>query len=203
MAEFNATYALVNEAGKSLIYAERTDPVLKRRYFDRIHCPDFKLMHQNRQVVVAEDDGGGKLKYAKAAGVWLNSRSRRQCLEGVVFDPSEGAGPGYLNLWRGFAVKPAPGNWSLMREHIRIVLCRKDGASFDYTMNWLARLAQRPAELGHVAVVLRGLEGAGKGIFGRALVYICGQHGLQITNRESSGGPLQPTLARPRSHFRR
>jgi len=35
--------------------------------------------------------------------------------------------------------------------HIRQVICGGNAEYFDYLLNWMARLVQRPAELGEVA----------------------------------------------------
>jgi hypothetical protein len=86
-----------------------------------------------------------------------------------------------MNLWRGFAVDPAAGDWSKFRAHIFNGICDYDKAAFEYVLNWLARLVQRPGEHGQTALVLQGDEGTGKGIFGRAIVALCGQHGIHLT----------------------
>jgi len=54
--------------------------------------------------------------------IWLQSPERRT-YDGVVFYPGE-ASPGKLNLWRGFALQPKPGRWSLFKEHIFENICQ-------------------------------------------------------------------------------
>ena len=43
-------------------------------------------------------------------------------------------------------------------------------------------LFQRPAEMGEVAVVMRGTEGTGKGTLAKAILRVVGQHGIAISN---------------------
>ena len=117
-----------------------------------------------------------------ATSWWLNHRDRRQYLGGVVCDPTEKAPESYWNLWSGFGVKPAPGNWSLMREHIRKVIRAGNPKHDDYLMNWLARLFQHPEDRAEVAVVMRGGEGVGKGLLGRFVAKAFGQHGMQVSS---------------------
>ena len=45
--EFNAKYMVVNENGKAVIYAPRHDPILNRRFFDRMSFEDFKNLYQS------------------------------------------------------------------------------------------------------------------------------------------------------------
>jgi hypothetical protein len=173
--EFNARYAVVNEAGKAMIYEQTDDPILGRKVLIRIGFSDLQKFYQNRPIQVGDD-------VTTAANYWLKSPKRRQYLGGVVFDPTGNAPADCWNLWSGFAVEPRQGDWSLMREHIRDVICAGDDASFEYVLNWTARLFQKPNRPGEVALVLRGLKGVGKGIFFQYLRKAWGQHGLYISN---------------------
>jgi hypothetical protein len=112
----------------------------------------------------------------------------------VAFDPAGRAPADAFNLWQGFAVEPKPGDWSLLRDHARNVICGGDEAQFAYLMGWMARMIQHPAEQGEVAVVMRGSEGVGKGILARALICILGQHGLAISNPKHLTGNFNSHL---------
>ena len=182
VAEFNNTYMLVNEAGKAIIYQPGFDPVLKRRHFDRLSTRDLTTLYLNRHVQVGIDEKKWPV-YKGVADVWLRHQDRRQFIHGVVFDPSGRQAPGVLNLWEGFAVKPKPGDWSLMRAHIHKIICCGDPLRFNYLMRWMARMFQRPAEQGEVAVVMRSSgEGTGKGTMAKVLMSLTGHHGLAISN---------------------
>jgi hypothetical protein len=182
IADLNRRYMLVSEAGRAVIYQPGYDPVLKRRYFARLTPRDLGTFYMNDHIRVALTETGSPV-YKSKANVWLNHPERRQFIHGVVFDPS-GAAPddGVMNLWEGFAVEPAPGDWSIMRDHIKNIICNGDEESFCYLLRWMARMVQRPAEQGEVAVILKGGEGSGKGTLARALLHILGQHGLGISN---------------------
>lgn len=193
IAEFNARYFVVNEAGKAIIYAPRHDALLNRQCFDRITFEDFRKLYHNRRICVGTDDKGRQI-IRPAADVWLESPERRQFISGVTFDPSDTQAPGVLNLWQGFAVQPKPGNWSLLRDHIRDVLCASDQTCFAYILGWLARMVQHPAEQGEVAIVLKGGEGTGKGTLARAIMHIFGQHALAISNAKHLTGNFNAHL---------
>jgi hypothetical protein len=161
------------------VFEPRTEPVLKRQVLDRISFADFKKMFQNDRLTVTTGD---KPITKTTAEWWLNHPQRRQYLGGVVLDPTMSAPTTCWNLWSGFSVTPASGDWSLMQDHIQKVICSGDEAYYEYLLNWSARLFQRPAEPAEVAIVMRGEEGVGKGIFARFIVRAFGHHGIQISS---------------------
>jgi hypothetical protein len=111
---------------------------------------------------------------------WLHSPSRRQYNK-VVFDPGNEC-PGDLNLWKGFAVVPRPGCCDKLLEHIRLNICSGSEEHYQYLLNWMAVCCQRPGQQGHVAVVLRGDKGTGKGTFANAFGSLFGSHYLPVSN---------------------
>ena len=127
--------------------------------------------------------------------MWLKNPRRRQYINGVTFDPSNRAAPdGVLNLWQNFAVKPKPGDWSLLRAHIETVLCSNDPVRYNYIMGWLAQMFQHPDQQGEVATVLKGGEGIGKGTLAKVIMRIVGQHGLAISNAKHLVGNFNSHL---------
>jgi hypothetical protein len=194
VAEFNALYMLVNEAGKAVVYQPGYDPVLKRRTFDRLATRDLLTLYMNRQIQTGTDDKDRPV-YTRVASLWLHSADRRQFIHGVTFDPtSSRPKPGVLNLWEGFAIKPKAGDWSLMRDHISTIICAGDAVRFDYLMGWMARMLQNPAEQGEVATIMQGGEGIGKGTLAKALMTITGHHGLAISNSKHLVGNFNAHL---------
>jgi hypothetical protein len=177
---FNTGYMVVNEAGKVWVCQWRTDPNIDREVLDYIRHAEFRKLYENRFLSVIQ--AAGKTITKTHADWWLESPSRKQYLGGVCFDPTGHAPKDYLNLWRGFAIAPAPGNWSLLRNHIVYVLCSGEPKYAEYLLNWLARLVQYPHLPGEVALVLRGLKGSGKGTLARWIEALFGRHGLAIIN---------------------
>jgi hypothetical protein len=179
---FNAQYAIVNENGAALVYERVRDPMLERFRIVPYKFGALKQLYMNRFLSIEAPGADGKPKtIAKTwADWWLGAEDRRQYLGGVVFDPTGKAPDTCWNLWSGFAVEPAPGDWSLMRSHIEEVICGGDHGHAEYLLNWLARLSQQPATAGEVAVVLKGKKGTGKGILCNWIVRAWGQHGLRI-----------------------
>jgi phage/plasmid-associated DNA primase len=91
-------------------------------------------------------------------------------------------------LWTGFGVEPERGDWNLMREHIRTVLAAGDADVSAYILNWLADAVQRPNKQAEVALVFLGGFGTGRGILGRSMCRIFGQHGRHISSSEHITG---------------
>lgn len=184
IAIFNKRYAVANEGGKALVIWTTFDPVLSRDRIERASFDDFKKFYCNRKLTVSSLTSEGKPKNVTKsfAEWWLEDPKRCQYLAGVVFAPGGVAVPHTLNLWRGWAIKPAPGDWSRMSAHIQDVICAGRTEISSYVMRWLAYMAQYPGRPGEVAIVMRGLKGVGKGIFGKWLLRLCGRHGLHVIN---------------------
>jgi phage/plasmid-associated DNA primase len=128
-----------------------------------------------------------------AFDIWWKNRQRRE-VQGIVFDPTREAVPGYYNLWRGFAVEPIPGDWSLFQQHIREVIASGDEAIYQYTIHWMADCVQRPADKPGVTLVLRGDEGLGKGTFATQFGKLFGSHFKHITHSEHLVGRFNAHL---------
>jgi hypothetical protein len=105
----------------------------------------------------------------------LKQPARRQ-FDKIDFDPTEQNSSETYNLWRGFAVVPRNGDWSLLRSHIRDVVCGGKKSLFDYVVGWLATGVQHPAMRPEVALVFRGGQGSGKGFVAREFGFLFGEH---------------------------
>lgn len=197
LREMNERHALLTHEGKKaavaefvyeLLNPEERDPARQRwrwaTYFQS--AADFRLTFDNRMVDVGRDKDGNPVK--KSLGdAWLRWAGRREH-RSLTFDPGAGEMVGdKLNLWRGFAVRPAPGDWSLMQTHIHEVLADGDPEVARYILRWLALAVQRPQQPAGVALVFRGGRGSGKGIFAHYARAMFGQHGFYIPGAAALG----------------
>jgi hypothetical protein len=187
----NKRYAVVNEGGKAVVFEPVIDPLRKRRVLVRISFDNLRKLYQNRKITVV---AAGEPVTRSVAAWWLDSPFRRQFLDGVVFDPTNTVPASYWNLWSGFAVEPAPGDWSLMQDHVLQVICRGVREHYEYLLNTAARMFQRPNTPGEVCVVIRGKEGSGKGTFLLWLFRAWGQHGMHITSAKHLTGNFNAHL---------
>lgn len=184
--EMNAQHCVVMENGKFRVFTEEFDPVLGRHFYQRSSKEDFQNLYCNSFVEQMND------RPTTRAQFWLKHPKRRQ-YKGVIFDPS-GDHDGWLNLWRGWAVEPKPGDWSLLDRLIREVLTDGDPRGYRYVLNWIAAMFQRPAEPAEVAIAFKGAKGTGKGTLGRVLQQLAGPHGLHISSPEHITGRFNSHL---------
>jgi len=167
IAALNREYAVVLMGGKAMVLRELPDSL------EFMGPSDFKNFVANQQL-----DG------RPIGPAWMNHRQRRT-YDQVVFDPSgRAANDSVYNLWRGLAVEPREGDCSKFLEHIRDNICSGDLACYEYLLNWMAHLVQRPGELPGVAIVLKGMQGTGKGVFASTFGKLFGRHYRHVTSRE-------------------
>ncbi len=178
IAQLNKEHGIVMLGGKCVVMNETVEPIFNRPDINFSSPADFKNRYANRRVEVPSRKGSTLEPISK---VWLESHLRRQ-YEGIVFAPGQDI-PGFYNLFRGLAVKPAKGDWSLMRNHIQEVIASGNEEVFKYLVAWMSRLIQDPGgERSGTSVVMRGRQGTGKGCFASQFGEIFGSHFLQITN---------------------
>jgi hypothetical protein len=152
-------------------------------YYDFLRRDDFLLYHANKTMTVKT--GNGKTATIQTAGEWLRHPKRRTYCK-VTFDPARKQDlPGVYNMFHGFGETPASGAWNLMEAHIREVICDGDASLFRWVMSWCARVVQDPGgERPGTAIVLRGGQGVGKGMFAVNFGRIIGPHFRHLTHQE-------------------
>jgi hypothetical protein len=159
LSMMNKIYAVVRY-GDQIVIAN-----IVGKKIDFMSDREFHKMMANQVLRSANGD------MIKLSRHWFNWVYRRQYIgRGAVFEPG---GPleiqgDMLNMFRGLAIDPSPGNWSLMQAHILDVLCAGRQEIFDYLIRWMAWSVQNLDQPIGVAVALLGDQGAGKGIFVRA-----------------------------------
>lgn len=186
----NEKHAVVIEGNSVAVYMEDEDPSFDHVTLRRLSFQDLRNLYLNQQIVVGSSRGNPITK--DLGSYWLEHPDRRQ-YRGIYFYP-ERSKPGYYNLWRGWALKPAKGDWGLLKQHIFDNLCQGREDYFDYLMDWAALMVQRPAETGRVAVVMRGKRGTGKGVFAQALGKIFGSHFAHVSNARHLTGHFNSHL---------
>ena len=117
---------------------------------------------------------------------WLDSPERREYRKGLVFEPGVDV-PGAFNLWRGFGVAadPAPGpeqRCARFLEHVFENVCQRDAGLFVWVIGWLAQMVQQPRVKLGTSLFLRGRQGSGKTVVGRAMRRILGRRHYFLAN---------------------
>jgi len=189
--EFNKTHLITYLGGKCAVIREITDPVTGILDIAFSSPSDFKAYNENKRYV--EEDESGKIEIKAAAPAWFRHKKRRDC-QGIKFAPGKSV-DGYYNLWRGFAVEPKEGDWTLMKKHIFENICKGNQEYFKWLLAWLARIVQDPGGVrSHAAVVLKGEKGVGKGIFVSSFGEIFGNHFVHLTNQNHLTGKFNAHL---------
>jgi hypothetical protein len=195
LAAMNKDYAVVNMRGKTRVlswvpsdlYPDSLEPIFSG--FD-----DFRnLLMKERHRWTNEK---GEEEQAPMGTWWLNQEGRAQYKHGIIFAPAADVPPGKLNLWNGWAVDPKAGSCGLYLKHIKDNICSGNDVHYDYLIKWMARAVQRPNEIGEVAVVLRGKEGTGKGVFAKNFGALFGLHYLQVIQSSHLVGKFNAHLLR-------
>lgn len=178
LLEMNEKYAVILDVGGKLKVARFSRDYDTGRPSMSFQTPADIIQGFNNRLV---DLGDGKIM--PMGKWWLMNPMRRQYDE-VVFDPSGTAPSSLLNLWTGFGVDAKPGDWSLMRAHIRDIVAAGTDESAQYIIKWLAWSVQNPARPAEVALALIGGKGTGKGTFVEAAMRIFGNHAFRLSNPE-------------------
>lgn len=189
VAAMNKRYAVIRDRGGRTMIMDCTFDVDGAPIRKFMFVSDFKTLEcAPAPKVLAEGENKPKSPGARA-NVWLARFDRRE-YQGVVFVPGDERKTvnGYCNLWQGWGVAPAPGDWSLMREHIETVLASGNSEYAEYILKWIAWSFQNPGLPAETALVFPGGEGVGKGTLGRALSRIFGRSGIHIRSSEMLTG---------------
>ncbi len=178
LAEMNEKHAVINDGGKTRVINFDYDEDLSRQTLTRSEFLDITKRYI-RPIFVGMNKKTGEPKYRGLGDWWLDHPQRLQ-YDKVIFAPGREV-PDALNLWRGFAVQPKPGDWSKFADHTRDVICAGNESAFNYVLNWMALTVQQPGLVMEVAIVLRGGQGTGKGVWARGFGSLVGDHFVQVT----------------------
>lgn len=134
MEALNGQYAVVRHAGHVMVMTfEKLEHKVGRAVYSRAvptfySFADFKNLLMNQTVRIGTSREG--YEDVPLGKFWLQQEDRRQ-FDGLVYRPGDARSviDNKFNLWRGWGLEPKPGDWSLMREHILMVLAAGDKKS--------------------------------------------------------------------------
>lgn len=164
---------VVSVAGKLRVYSKERVPG-KQRWQWTVRSPSQFTALLGNQYCHWRKPGAPEEKLHKLGQAFLGDPSTRY-YRGVVMTTAP-VGDDWLNLWQGFAISPAPGDWGLFKQHLRQNVCRNDGELWRYLIGWMAWCVQHPTRPPGVALVLRGAKGVGKNVFAEHFGALFGQH---------------------------
>ncbi len=185
----NKQYAVVMFGSKCLILKEKYNPMTQRKEITFLPVNDFRNFFANKcEIIRKKETTWGK--------IWFQHPDRRQ-YDGIVFMPQglpQDISENYYNLWIDYGCEAKEGDCSLFLEHIRSVICSDDEELYEYVIAWMADAIQNPANRPGTALVLRGSQGTGKGVFAKIFGALFGQHFLHITHQKHLTGHFNAHL---------
>lgn len=189
LQQLNESYTHTVLGGKNIIVGQRTCQV-QGSVFTFEALPEFIKRFLNMRWV-----GVGKKKKNQGQA-WLEHPDKNYKPNGTGFYPDPKKCPdGVFNLFRGWQVKPVEGDCSIYLDHLKHVMCASDEASYAYLIGWMAHLFQQPDVKPNVAIVLKSVEGTGKGTMAEPLLEILGFHGNKTNGAYAIASRFNGTLA--------
>jgi len=141
--------------------------------------------------------------YMDAFPIWEKVTRPDNRFTSLVFEPYPGVFSGSFvstktclgfNLWSGYSVAPKKGDWGLLKDFIKEVICAGDHVNFQYLIGWLATSFQQPEKPAGVAVIMQGASGIGKSMFGKFLAGIWGSNSQTIHNKSNIFGEFNALM---------
>ncbi len=137
-----------------------------------------------------------KIAKKNPAQAWLEWGSKNYMPNGTGFYPVVSKCPaGVFNFFQGYRVNPVKGDCAIYLDHLLNVVCAGDIANYNYLCGWLAHAVQRPDEKPNVAVVLKSVEGTGKGTMVEPVLQIFGSHASKINGAGNVAGRFNGVVA--------
>lgn len=126
----------------------------------------YSLESERVHITTTNPKGDIGAKYEPVSKIWLESKSDREFDE-LVFDCAlpPGLHNRKYNLWRGFYTEAHQGNCSLTLAYIKEIISYNDESVYNWVLNYIAHMVQKPWEKPEIALVLVGLKGVGKTFF--------------------------------------
>jgi hypothetical protein len=186
--QVNQRYALVTVGSDVLIADSQAPSTLgdSTVQVQFLKVSTFKTRLADRRV-----DSGSSGKTMPLAEAWLR-HPQRAAFDGVEFAPEGSTSPRLMNLWRGFAVQPIPGDISPWRETLELLVPNVQDQQ--YVLNWLGFKVQHPAAVAEVVLILRGEKGVGKNSLIEPILMCFGPHGMVADDAESVFGKFNGHL---------
>lgn len=186
IASLQNKYALINRSGTAFITYEDKEMGLQFMDISAFHT---LKMDQHHYIPCESDRRKTKEVYATKSFMKHKKTLR---YEGVLFDPSR-SHTMYLNLWKGWTVKPIHGDITPFLE-LTAALCDFNQNHVDYLLDYCAHMVQKPEELPGTCIAFLGEQGTGKSMFVKTLGSFCERNFTQVTNSSMITGDFNGHL---------
>ncbi|CUS47989.1 MAG: hypothetical protein HLUCCO02_05375 [Idiomarinaceae bacterium HL-53] len=127
---------------------------------------------------------------------WLMWSGKSFKPDGIGFYPKPDKCPmGVFNTYTASHVVPLPGNCEPYLNHLKRVICAGDERAYQYLVQFMAHLLQKPDEKPTTAILLRSVEGTGKGTMVKPLLAMVGAQGAHINGHHHITGQFNSVIA--------
>jgi hypothetical protein len=192
LAKMNERFAVIESwNGKCRVIEEQMDEGLDRTRIVAQTFDDFMNRYMNIMVNEGFNEDGKPIE--KPLGLWWLKQHNRRQYQKIVFVPNQEVQDSY-NLWRGYGCEAKTGDCSKFLEHLRKVVCKGNVDHYQYLIGWLANAVQNPNRPGQTAIVLKGDQGTGKGVFIKGFGSLFGRHFLQVSDSKHLVGNFNAHL---------
>jgi Family of unknown function (DUF5906) len=194
--KMNQEYALVLVGSKAVVIWEQPQARVNERV--RILGIDgFKSYFAPKKTQITTNDG--KIKTLNWGERWYQDKNRRT-FGGLEFYPdSDQPSPhkNYMNLWRGFSIKPdaKAGTYHIFKDHLLTNVCNGDKALFTYIFAWFAQMMQRPRERVGTSLIFKGKQGTGKTKIGEVFGSLIDSHYFLVDDPQYIVGHFNAHMA--------
>jgi hypothetical protein len=173
----NELETLYKESGEDAMVRKMNENIVFRIQFsDYIHifnteevryeCKEKPKMKNAYETELFKIKVGDNDKVVNPFDIWCKNRFRSG-VERIDFDPTNRV-PNIFNLWQGYVitegVESGAHHDQPLCDHIKRVWCRDIVNHYEYVMNWLAWVLQRPDRKVGVMISVKSRQGTGKGI---------------------------------------
>jgi len=99
--------------------------------------------------------------------LWLNHIDRKN-VDTIIFNPTGECQDNEFNIWRGFKIEKTgvcdQEKIQKWLNHIKNIWADGDLKTYDYILNWFAKILQTPWKKNNICLVLHSVEGVGKSL---------------------------------------
>lgn len=185
LVSMNTKYAHVTMGGKHQVISTGFDGRnIESHQFESL--ADFKHRFLHLPTIAGLNQGEA----------WQRWPGKRFYPEGLAFCPNtKKCNPNQYNLFRGFGVVPVAGNVEPFIQHVTQVVCAGDLRSAKYVLQFFAHLLQKPDEKPSVAIVMKSIEGTGKGALMKPFSKICGEYAAETNGAYLVTGRFNSVVA--------
>ncbi|NMP15168.1 DUF5906 domain-containing protein [Thalassotalea sp. Y01] len=185
LQSLNEKYCHVSVGGKHKVVSKKVCPVDgESLYFENLAEFKSNFLHEPKMMGLNLGDA------------WLTWEHKKFKPGGISFYPNPNKCPmDVYNVFGGFIVEPVQGDVEPFLNHVQNIICNGDKLAYDYVIGFFAHLVQKPDEKPSVAIVLKSIEGTGKGTLVEPIMRILGNVAAQVNGAYQLTGRFNSVVA--------